>query len=806
MIELVGRENCLAPRVKVVGIGGGGGNAVNAMITSGLQGVEFLAADTDAQALATNLAPTKLKLGERGLGAGGNAEAARAAAVEHRDTLREPLSGADLVFVIAAMGGGTGTGAAPVIGHLARETGALAIAAITIPFEFEGKRRIQQANDGIEELLEAVDTLILIPSQRLLSVAGRGTMMLDAFRMADELVLEAVQCLSDLITIHGLINLDLADVRTIVTNRGAAFMGVGTSSGEARAIQAARLAISSPLMEGVSIGDAKGVIINITGSHDLSLHEVNEAASLIYEETHADANVLFGAVIDETLGENLRVSLLATGFDLRRGSSAVEDRLAAARKHLTVLVRQAAGESDLTALPHLLADLPHGEEGFLAEIPNVLDGVARIARAQMALNAADRPFLRESTAMDLVQEIKAFQHQAAGFRYPLWAGLTAAATEWIKKAQRQLDEVRKIMKRDATLQVFRAGDPVDLSKEAFVLRASVVGEIDRQISLATGCPGLLIYGRRRMGKSTLVLSLNAFLPSTVAVAYLSMQDPQAFESTDSLVSFLAAPVGKATGIEEVPVPKSLSGLMRFLNTANSRLSKARRRLIIAVDEYEQMDVKIGESVFSLDVLATLRESIQKHRQIIWALIGSHHVTELVNAPWSSYLVSVRLVEVPPFTREETRLLLTQPLKHSDRWGPDDPERPRFDETFWGQNGIDEIHEQASGWPHLVQLIAETLVDLVNDRGAQHVDRNLMDAALNKAVISGDTVFRQLMEMECSVPEEWEYLSAFRSCDLQPPPRDERIRRSLRHRLLISEESRGWRLRVPLMVRWLRERA
>lgn len=796
----------LGARVKVVGVGGGGGNAVNTMITSRLRGIEFLAADTDAQALAASLAPTKLKLGERGLGAGGNAEAARAAAVEQYDNLREALSGADIIFVTAAMGGGTGTGAAPVIGHIARETGALTIAVIAMPFEFEGKRRILQANDGIEELLAAVYTLIVIPSQRLLSVAGRGTMMLDAFRMADELLLQAVQCLSDIVTVHGLINMDLADVRTVMGNRGMAFMGVGTSSGENRAIEAARLAISSPLIEGVSIADAKGVIINITGSPDLSLHEVNEAASLIDEKAHPDANVVFGAVIDDDLRETIRITLLAVGFDSARGSSEVEDRLAEDRKHMTALVREAARESDLTALPRLLADLPHGEEGFLADIPSVLDGVARIARAQMALNAADRPFLRESSAMDLVQEIKTYQHQAAGFRYPLWASLTAAATEWLKRAERQLDEVRKIMKRDATLQVFRAGDPVDLSKEAFVLRASVVGEIDRQISLATGCPGLLIYGRRRMGKSTLVRSLSAFLPSSVAVAYVSMQDPQAFESTESIVSFLAAAIGRATSMEGLLVRESLSGLMRFLDTVNCRLSEGRRRLIVAVDEYEQIDAKIGESVFSLDVLATLRESIQKHRQIIWALIGSHHVTELVNAPWSSYLVSVRLVEVPPFTREETRLLLTQPLKHSERWEPGDPDRPRFDETFWGENGIEEIHSQASGWPHLVQLVAETLVDLVNDRGAQSVDGDLMEAALNKAVISGDTVLRQLMEMECSLPGEWEYLSAFRICNFQPPPKDERIHRSLRRRLLISEESGAWRLRVPLMLRWLMERA
>jgi len=313
MIELVG-EDGLGARIKLVGMGGGGGNAVNTMIAAGLRGVEFMVANTDSQALGASLAQIKLQLGENGLGAGANPEVGRAATMVKADAVREHLAGADMVFITAGMGGGTGTGGAPVVGRIAREQGALTVGVVTKPFKFEGPRRARQAEAGIKELKDAVDTLIVIPNQRLLAVANRKTSMLETFRMADDVLLQAVRGIADLITVHGLINLDFADVRTIMCEMGMAIMGSGSARGENRAVEAAQKAISSPLLEDISIQGAKGVLINITGSPDLSLHEVDEAATLIQQQAHEDANIIFGAVIDDSMGDEIRITVIATGF------------------------------------------------------------------------------------------------------------------------------------------------------------------------------------------------------------------------------------------------------------------------------------------------------------------------------------------------------------------------------------------------------------------------------------------------------------------------------------------------------------
>ena len=317
MIELVGKSEVLGARIKVVGVGGGGGNAVNTMIASGLPGVDFIAANTDVQALGANFAAAKLQLGvqlTKGLGAGADPDVGRQAALEDTETIRDHLTGADMVFITAGMGGGTGTGGAPVVARIAKELGALTVAVVTKPFQFEGKKRMRQADDGMRDLKDAVDTLIAIPNQRLLAIAGRNTSLLETFKKADDILLQAVRGISDLITVHGLINLDFADVRTIMAEMGMAMMGAGSASGENRAVEAAQKAIASPLLEDISIHGAKGVLINITGSHDLSLHEVNEAATLIQEEAHDDANIIFGAVIDERMGDEIRITVIATGF------------------------------------------------------------------------------------------------------------------------------------------------------------------------------------------------------------------------------------------------------------------------------------------------------------------------------------------------------------------------------------------------------------------------------------------------------------------------------------------------------------
>jgi cell division protein FtsZ len=316
MIEIVERAN-LTARIKVIGVGGGGGNAVNTMIRSKLTGVDFLVANTDAQSLERSQALNKIQLGEsitKGLGAGANPEVGRRAALENQDQLKGQLADSDMVFITAGMGGGTGTGGAPVIARLAREAGALTVGVVTKPFVFEGKRRLRQAEEGIEELKETVDTLIVIPNQRLLSIAAKTTTMLEAFNKADDVLLQAVRGISDLIITPGLINLDFADVRTVMQEMGLALMGSATATGENRAVEAAQKAISSPLLEDISIQGARGVLINVTGGPDLGVHEINEAASMIQEEAHEDANIIFGAVIDENLADELRITVIATGF------------------------------------------------------------------------------------------------------------------------------------------------------------------------------------------------------------------------------------------------------------------------------------------------------------------------------------------------------------------------------------------------------------------------------------------------------------------------------------------------------------
>lgn len=303
--------------LKVLGVGGGGCNAINTMIRAGLTGVEFIGANTDAQALAVCDALIKVQLGAKltkGLGAGANPEIGRNASLEDRDRIRELLEGADMVFITAGLGGGTGTGGAPIIASIAKEVGALTVAVVTKPFLFEGKKRQQRAEEGLKELRKNVDTLIVIPNQRLLTIADRNMSLQETFRKADEVLLQAAKGISDLIMVHGLINLDFADVRTVMSEMGLALMGTGIASGENRAVEAAQKAISSPLLEDINISGARGILINITGGEDLTLYEVNEASTLIQEEADEEANIIFGAVIDGNLRDEMRVTVIATGF------------------------------------------------------------------------------------------------------------------------------------------------------------------------------------------------------------------------------------------------------------------------------------------------------------------------------------------------------------------------------------------------------------------------------------------------------------------------------------------------------------
>jgi cell division protein FtsZ len=317
-IEFADETQEYQARIKVIGCGGSGGNAVNTMINFGLEGVEFIVVNTDAQALNSNAAPTKLNIGSnvtKGLGAGADPEKGRKAALEDVQRIKEMVSGADMVFITAGMGGGTGTGCAPVVAQLAKEEGALTVGVVTKPFLFEGRQRARRAEIGLAQLAEHVDTLITIPNQKLLLLGDDDLTFIDACRKADEVLFQAVKGISDLITQNGIVNVDFADVKTVMNNMGRALMGTGIAKGASRARIAAEMAIQSPLLDDISVEGATGVLINVVGGPDLKMREIQEAASLVQEQAHEDANIIFGASIDESLGENVKVTVIATGFD-----------------------------------------------------------------------------------------------------------------------------------------------------------------------------------------------------------------------------------------------------------------------------------------------------------------------------------------------------------------------------------------------------------------------------------------------------------------------------------------------------------
>mgnify|MGYP001236477356 FL=1 len=346
--------------IKVVGIGGGGGNAVNRMIEEGLGGVEFIAINTDAQALMLSKAKTRVRIGDkltRGLGAGGSPEIGRKAAEESADELYEVLRGADMVFITAGMGGGTGTGGAPIVAQVAKELGALTIGVVTRPFTFEGARRIQTAEAGIEALKSQVDTLIVIPNDRLLQIVDKRATLQDAFRMADDVLRQGIQGISELITVPGLINVDFADVRTIMSEGGAALMAVGSASGDDRARRAAEDAISSKLLD-VTIDGARGILFNITGGPNMGMHEVSEAAAIIKETAHPDVNLIFGAAIDENMGDEIRITLIATGFEQTRVTSRrpVQPQQRAARPEAPAQRPATVSRSETAPQPEVLPE------------------------------------------------------------------------------------------------------------------------------------------------------------------------------------------------------------------------------------------------------------------------------------------------------------------------------------------------------------------------------------------------------------------------------------------------------------------
>ena len=502
------------------------------------------------------------------------------------------------------------------------------------------------------------------------------------------------------------------------------------------------------------------------------------------------------------------IDVPAAEREIERLITAYPSQRREALKARTILVARAAGaERNLAKLDARVAILPDGGDiGFLKQVSDLRARVGKIAEIQRRLDTMTRPAFREPVAAQLVTTIENFRHQAAGFREPLSSVFRKAAEAWQTVAEVQLDKIRAVLAREPTAQVFRAGDPVDRVNEAFVPRMTVIEELEGQIMLATGCPGLLLYGRRRMGKSTLLCNLRGFLPETVLIARLSMQNPAALESLASFASLVAQTAHEA--LRDTPpatAPETLRDLFDALGEIEDRLAESGQRLLLACDEFESIDEKIGQGVFTRDLLGTIREFVQTHRQLTWVFAGSHDLGELTCADWSSYFVSLRTIEVLPFAPEETRLLLTQPLKWSPLWGGREAKRPCFDPAFWGEGGIERIQAETSGWPHLVQLVAETAIDMANDRGLRGLDGPMLEAVLNRAVIRGDAVLRQLVESESRSAGERAYLLGFRHREMQPPPDDVDVRARLRRRRLVLDDGGGWRLQAPLMRRWLVDR-
>ena len=412
-IEFADETQEYQARIKVIGCGGSGGNAVNTMINFGLEGVEFIVVNTDAQALNANAAPTKLNIGAavtKGLGAGADPERGRKAALEDVQRIKELLSGADMVFVTAGMGGGTGTGAAPIIAQLAREEGALTVGVVTKPFLFEGRQRARRAEIGLAQLSEQVDTLITIPNQKLLLLGDDDLTFIDACRKADEVLYQAVKGISDLITQNGIVNVDFADVKTVMSKMGRALMGTGVAKGQNRARMAAEMAVASPLLDDISVEGATGVLINVVGGPDLKMKEIQEAASLVQEQAHEDANIIFGASIDETLGENVKVTVIATGFDSAEQEFAQKE---AAVQRLSV-----PPQTVPSAQPRPSAFVAPRERSSQTEIPAISTRrvqTAQEARAQAPsqgrLAAQGRVSETFAAALDHDWDVPAFQRK-----------------------------------------------------------------------------------------------------------------------------------------------------------------------------------------------------------------------------------------------------------------------------------------------------------------------------------------------------------------------------------------------------------
>lgn len=490
-------------------------------------------------------------------------------------------------------------------------------------------------------------------------------------------------------------------------------------------------------------------------------------------------------------------------------------RRLALRAFTILRARRAARIGQLRSLAAALDDLPEGAKGFLADTRRVRELVAEIVQAQVRVDATSRAYFRELELRNLVTTIRNFEMKLSGMHEPVATEFRRAAEAWLGLAEKQLATAVQTASAAPVPQVFRAGDPVQRGGEAFVPRFRVLEEMEGQVMLGSGCPGLLLRGPRRMGKSSLLKNVGGFLPREVGVAVVSLQSARFFTSLGHLVGGLSEAIAEALSLAPVVAvaahrvvgarPTDLPGFAGFLDQCNATLDTAGRRVLVALDEYEMLDEKLREGVFTKDLLATLRESIQSHRRIIWAFSGNADITELTGAEWTSYLISVRTLEVPVFSPEETHLLLIEPLKHSALREEDKAKSALFWREFWGDDGIARIHAEAGGWPYFLQLIAETAVALANESGLSYrpLPAALLEQALDSSVERGRNAFHQLLRSPSQSPGEWEYLAAFATRETQMPPEDSAIRRSLDRRRLLIPVNGECALRVPLMRRWLR---
>lgn len=478
----------------------------------------------------------------------------------------------------------------------------------------------------------------------------------------------------------------------------------------------------------------------------------------------------------------------------------------AALKALTIIwIRSTHSITNLAKLETLSTLLPEGEKGFLKQASSIKHEIRTIARMQRDIDARERQLFKEPLATALLVQIDAFQGKLYGLKEPLRSELQAASAHWLALANQQQRELQAGLEHQTAQQLFRAGDPVNRDQEAFVPRWSVLEELDRQVLLASGCPGLLLYGRRRTGKSSVLKNLSSLMSSGVLTVELSMLNPQVSASLDQFLIHIIDGIGQALGKNIQPIPADTLALPAFfeaISAVDYELKVLGKRLLLTIDEFELLDKLIGENRFDERLLETIRHSIQVHRQIIWLFAGSHSLDELPNVQWASYFISLRTVPVEMFTAHETRMLLTEPLSMSTLWIKNDPKRPRFGEEFWGKDGLEWIHTYAGGWPHLVQLLAEAAIDVINDRGTTGLNPDLWDDVAEKARKRGNNVLRQLLYGECGEVGEWEYLFGFADTPTLPPPESAAVRRSLHRRELVVVEDGVWRLRVPLMQLWL----